>query len=170
MATAVIKNRLVHDAIECTCEDASWQQLDLFEYAELVSGMRERLIDRYLRGQLELRQLKTERAREEATRVMLKRRQISWDNLRGLVYRRDGGVCQVCGDAIPFEHYECGHVIDRFLGGIDCMCNLLCMCITCNRFKPPHKTREEYEAWIGTGHWHTEFDDLLQKRIAQEAT
>ena len=71
----------------------------------------------------------------------------SWRALRIFVWDRDGGVCQVCGDCIPIDHYECGHKIDRVAGGKDIADNLAVMCTMCNRLKPVHDTIEQYNTW-----------------------
>jgi hypothetical protein len=72
---------------------------------------------------------------------------LSWDQTRQLIWERDGRVCQVCGDSITWQQYECGHIIDRCVGGSDRPSNLVCMCIVCNRLKPLTETRAEYMAW-----------------------
>jgi 5-methylcytosine-specific restriction endonuclease McrA len=76
---------------------------------------------------------------------------LSWDQTRQRIWERDGGVCQVCGDAIAWQQYECGHIIDRCVGGSDRPSNLVCMCILCNRLNPLTKTRAEYLAWARQG-------------------
>ncbi len=76
---------------------------------------------------------------------------MSWDTLRKHVYERDKGVCQVCGEWTAPEIYECGHVIDRCVGGLDELSNLVAMCICCNRLKPEHATRAAYDEWILSG-------------------
>jgi 5-methylcytosine-specific restriction endonuclease McrA len=76
---------------------------------------------------------------------------LSWDQTRQLIWERDGRVCQVCGDSIAWQQYECGHIIDRCVGGSDRLSNLVCMCILCNRLKPITKTRAEYLAWARQG-------------------
>jgi hypothetical protein len=60
-------------------------------------------------------------------------------------------VCQVCGDALEWQEYECGHIIDCCVGGSDRLSNLVCMCIVCNRLKPLTETRAEYMAWARQG-------------------
>ncbi len=76
-----------------------------------------------------------------------------WNTLRKRVYERDGGVCYVCNEVVPWERYECGHMVDRSIGGPDCLENLVCMCGRCNAFKPLHDTREEFNAWVEAGGW-----------------
>jgi 5-methylcytosine-specific restriction endonuclease McrA len=86
-----------------------------------------------------------------AAEAALRGTTLSWDQTRQLIWERDGGVCQVCGDAIEWREYECGHIIDRCVGGSDRLSNLVCMCIVCNRLKPLTKTRAEYLAWARQG-------------------
>jgi HNH endonuclease len=88
---------------------------------------------------------------EQAAKAALRGTTFPWLHLRVLVYERDHGVCQVCGDAIDRDSHECGHIIDRVVGGSDRLSNLVCMCITCNRLKPLTETREQYIAWASQG-------------------
>lgn len=75
----------------------------------------------------------------------------SWGALRKRVYSRDGGICQSCGIDVCWESFQCGHVIDRYIGGPDALENLVCMCLICNGNKPAHDTREDYDAWVAAG-------------------
>ena len=88
---------------------------------------------------------------EQAAKAALRGTTLPWSHLRALVYERDRGMCQVCGDAVDLDSYECGHIIDRVVGGSDRLSNLVCMCISCNRLKPLTETREEYIAWASEG-------------------
>ena len=80
----------------------------------------------------------------------------SWGAIRSRIWQRDRGVCQVCRERIPTVDYECGHIVDRCAGGSDLDDNLVVMCISCNRFKPVHASRAEYDAWVDAGGWQTE--------------
>lgn len=82
-----------------------------------------------------------------------------WKQIRREVYDRDRGICQVCGDFVEWEYYECGHIIDVLRGGSDRKSNLLCMCNVCNRRKPIHNTRREFWDWVRSGEWKS----LLQR-------
>jgi len=77
----------------------------------------------------------------------------AWNTVRKSIYARDGGVCHVCGDDVPREYYECGHIVDRCRGGSDRPSNLVCMCNVCNRLKPVHATRDEYVRWATEPAW-----------------
>ena len=88
---------------------------------------------------------------EQAAKAALRGTTLPWSHLRAIVYERDRGTCQVCGDAVDLNSYECGHIIDRIVGGSDRLSNLVCMCISCNRLKPLTETREEYIAWASMG-------------------
>jgi 5-methylcytosine-specific restriction endonuclease McrA len=88
---------------------------------------------------------------EQAAKAALRGTTLPWLHLRALVYERDRGVCQVCGDAVALDSYECGHIIDRVVGGSDRLSNLVCMCVSCNRLKPLTETREQYIAWASQG-------------------
>lgn len=78
---------------------------------------------------------------------------LNWNRLRKLVWERDSGICQVCGRTLSWEQWECGHIVDRCVGGTDKPGNLVVMCIICNRLKPLHVTHEDYEAWRDGGYW-----------------
>jgi hypothetical protein len=76
-----------------------------------------------------------------------------WRRLRKRVYARDRGQCMVCGFMLTGDneqYWECGHIIDRYLGGPDHINNLVVMCIACNRLKPGTETREDYLGWAKT--------------------
>jgi hypothetical protein len=92
-----------------------------------------------------------EELHRRAAEAALRGTPLTWDQTRQLIWERDGGVCQVCGDAITWQEYECGHIIDRCVGGSDRLSNLVCMCIVCNRLKPLTETRAEYMAWARQG-------------------
>lgn len=67
------------------------------------------------------------------------------------IYSRDGGVCHVCALRVPFDYYECGHIVDVMCGGSTRDSNLVVMCRLCNqRRKPLHDTRAEYLEWLAT--------------------
>lgn len=75
----------------------------------------------------------------------------SWTAIRRRVYQRDHGFCHVCGFGVVADGYECGHIVDRCMGGSDRDSNLVVMHDDCNRLKPFHATREEYTEWLRTG-------------------
>jgi 5-methylcytosine-specific restriction endonuclease McrA len=89
-------------------------------------------------------------ASEAALRGTISRNGAEWAELRSRVWERDRGMCQVCGENVG-ENYECGHIIDRVIGGSDRLSNLVCMCVVCNRLKPLTETRAEYLAWASQG-------------------
>jgi hypothetical protein len=88
---------------------------------------------------------------EQAAKAALRGTTIPWSHLRAIVYERDRGTCQVCGDAVDLNSYKCGHIIDRIVGGSDLLSNLVCICISCNQLKPLTETREAYIAWASEG-------------------
>lgn len=71
----------------------------------------------------------------------------TWQNKRRRVWRRDGGICQVCGMYLELDQFVCGHLIDRSEGGSNDMSNLVVMCEWCDRAKPKHRTHKEYRIW-----------------------
>jgi HNH endonuclease len=88
---------------------------------------------------------------EQAAKAALRGTTLPWSHLRAIVYERDRGTCQVCGDTVDLAFYECGHIIDRVVGGSDRLSNLVCMGISCNRLKPLTETREQYITWASQG-------------------
>lgn len=76
---------------------------------------------------------------------------MGWDKLRKFVLERDGGRCFVCRLSVG-DDYECGHIIDRMVGGPDRASNLVAMHTMCNRMKGVHHTREEVVVWITESH------------------
>lgn len=88
----------------------------------------------------------------------------SWRSIRKRIWLRDRGICQVCESDMNGhpEYYECGHIIDQAAGGKDHDDNLVVMCISCNRRKPLHETREEYDHWIADGGMSDELLDRLR--------
>lgn len=90
----------------------------------------------------------------------------NWTRLRSRVLKRDKSTCQVCFIPVKDEKgfassYECGHIVDKMLGGEDALSNLLCMCFRCNQNKPVHRTIEEFDAWRQTGAWWPKFVQRL---------
>jgi 5-methylcytosine-specific restriction endonuclease McrA len=55
----------------------------------------------------------------------------AWNNLRDQVLKRDGGVCNYCGN----EATEADHVIPKAKGGQDILSNLVAACKRCNGSK-----------------------------------
>lgn len=81
----------------------------------------------------------------------------NWSKIRSFVYQRDNGICHVCGQPARGV-YECGHIIDRCMGGCDRPSNLVVMCVLCNRMKPLHSSRQEYINWLADGDWRKAFE------------
>jgi 5-methylcytosine-specific restriction endonuclease McrA len=71
-----------------------------------------------------------------------------WRSQRYTIYRRDRGMCQVCGSRVG-RMWDIGHLVDRCVGGSDDPSNLVLMCAHCNRVeKPITPTRAEALAWL----------------------
>lgn len=83
-------------------------------------------------------------------------------NIREQVYRRDKAICRVCGRKLNWDIYECGHIVDRVVGGSDELTNLAAMCLICNRLKPIHRTKEEFAEWC-----KLDTDEMLINPIRQ---
>jgi hypothetical protein len=90
-------------------------------------------------------------AREEAEKKALREGLPSWKTLKGLILRRDKGICAVCGKKCNIGGAEIGHLQDRACGGKEAPSNLVVMCGLCNRvLKPRHESIEEARKWIET--------------------
>lgn len=88
-------------------------------------------------------------ARKETWDLVQRATNDSWRDVRLQVYERDRAICHVCGMYVPSSYYQCGHIIDRCVGGCDRPSNLVVMCNVCNlTAKTPTKTRDEYFAWL----------------------
>ena len=84
---------------------------------------------------------------------------LGWTALRTYVLERDRGRCFVCRMPIGEGEYECGHIIDRMVGGPDRASNLVAMHTTCNRLKGVHESRQEFVVWM------TEFRELVARMV-----
>lgn len=73
--------------------------------------------------------------------------------IRRAAYNRDGGKCQVCKQDVDFDLFECGHIIDRVMGGKSELDNLVVMCLRCNKVKPRHSNREDFDRWVQSREW-----------------
>lgn len=149
-------------------EDIAAIRQELVQFIETRDAptIRRRMLDQYVQGHLELDDIAPDRiaakvhARVEA--IVKRGTEADWRATRKLVYRRDGGICHVCGRDVLWDGYECGHIVDRVCGGTDRPSNLVTMCIICNRLKPMHESRVEYLAWIEGGAWVSEIIRSVQ--------
>ena len=116
------------------------QHSSIGEWLDALAAWQERrdVVHRIFQGEA---LAKADRAAQRGTSV-------DWEVLRRHIWERDKGICQVCGKRTVPEDYECGHIIDRFVGGSDRPTNLVVMCTGCNQAKPFHETREEYNEWM----------------------
>jgi len=53
-------------------------------------------------------------------------------NLRRLIYARDGGRCRLCGCAVEFNAYELDHRVALQFGGSNDTANLWALCKPCH--------------------------------------
>jgi 5-methylcytosine-specific restriction endonuclease McrA len=105
--------------------------------------------------------------REKAEAAAIRGTLMSWNRIRKIVWERDGGTCQVCGEILEWDYWgwECGHIVDRCMGGSDRPSNLEVMCYWCNHRKPPHKTKAEYYEWVKNGGVITEIGPKIPSAI-----
>ena len=54
---------------------------------------------------------------------------------RKIIYKRDRGICQICGCSIPFSEMTLDHIYPFAKGGDSQMDNLQCTCQICNSLK-----------------------------------
>lgn len=127
--------------------------------------IRRRMIDDYVKGRIEIEEIAPERiaakVQSRVAKIVKRGTEADWRTTRRKVYLRDNGICHVCGRDVPWDGYECGHIIDRVCGGTDRPSNLVTMHILCNQMKPFHETRAEYLAWIDSGGWLQDVADAL---------
>lgn len=126
---------------------------DIMDYARAHSWYKEEY-SRWLDGPYKL-------ARRRIERAVLRGTMEPWRKIRMVVWERDGHICQVCGKEILYKYYECGHIVDRMLGGSDEYENLVVMCNLCNRLKPLTQTRQEYDVWVCQGGWRGDFSRVV---------
>ncbi|MFN8468246.1 MAG: HNH endonuclease [Caldilineaceae bacterium] len=144
-------------------------------YAQRVEQAKDRWLTRYIYGggepqfddfatHYEQSLIHWRRSAEEAAKkAAMRGTRLSWHKIRELVWQRDQGICQVCGVRLHKDLYDCGHIIDRIVGGSDRPANLVAMCVLCNQGKPITKTRGEYLEWAKAGGpiWEV-MDELAQ--------
>lgn len=53
--------------------------------------------------------------------------------LRSAVYNRDGGVCQLCFQPVPWFSFACDHIKPVAHGGSTILSNLRLSCAHCNQ-------------------------------------
>lgn len=54
---------------------------------------------------------------------------------RSIIYKKDNGKCYLCGKELLYSEMTLDHVMPLAKGGADCMENLRCCCVNCNRWK-----------------------------------
>ena len=58
-----------------------------------------------------------------------------WEAVRQRIYRRDKGICQVCGKKISLEETDVDHIIALCLGGDNSDDNFRSLCEDCHKKK-----------------------------------
>lgn len=56
-------------------------------------------------------------------------------NERVVIWRRDGGICQKCGEEILFEEMHADHIVAHAKGGLTTLDNGQTLCVPCNLMK-----------------------------------
>ena len=107
----------------------------------------------------------TKATKAPTSRALKRGTKESWSTIRGRIFERDRGICHVCKMSVDPDVYECGHIVDRCAEGTDLDSNLVVMHTTCNRLKPVHSTRAEYEAWVEASPIAQLFADCAASRV-----
>lgn len=76
---------------------------------------------------------RTRLARGQLRRVI--RLRPGYSGARRLVWLRAHGLCELCGRRVPPDTFDAHHRQTRALG-VDCSCNLLCLCGSCHTVGP----------------------------------
>ncbi len=135
-----------------------------------------RAVSAYVDGDIEVDEIERRRARIDAddgsvqiAKAVSRATSQSWESIRKLVWQRDGGVCHICGWKMPEDAYECGHIIDRTVGGTDRPSNVVVMCFLCNRWlKDLHCTRQDYLTWLASSTEVAQTRSLAKSRESRE--
>lgn len=122
--------------IECICRGGNWPTV----FDTVLGQYRSLTLDEWVDRRV---QWSSEKLLKRLTREC-------WKRIRKRIWERDGGVCHVCDRRMSFDIYQCGHIIDRVIGGCDRDSNLVAMCAPCNRYvKGFHRSHDEYQYWLG---------------------
>ena len=54
---------------------------------------------------------------------------------RDLIYKRDKGICQLCGSPVDYAEFTVDHINPLSRGGSNSLDNLRCTCKSCNKLK-----------------------------------
>ena len=66
--------------------------------------------------------------------IKVQRKSIPID-IRLAVYKKDNGVCQICGKPLDVDDFTVDHIVPLNRGGINEMNNYRCVCHRCNQWK-----------------------------------
>ena len=81
---------------------------------------------------------------EARDRTMIKRRAFTKEE-REYIYRRDNGICQLCGEKLQYEDMTIDHAIPLSDGGRNEISNYQCSCLACNQLKNNIQPKDFYE-------------------------
>ena len=81
------------------------------------------------RNTLKMVNLKVKKKVRKSNRVHIHK------NTRLAVYKRDNGVCQMCGNPLTEEEFTLDHIVPLDRGGKNEMSNYRCLCDKCNKIK-----------------------------------
>ena len=67
--------------------------------------------------------------------VVKVKREVLDKDTRLAVYKKDNGICQICGKPLDVEHFTVDHIIPLDRGGLNDISNYRCACSRCNKWK-----------------------------------
>ena len=88
--------------------------------------------------------------------------------IREELWRRDGGICQMCGEHVLEDDWNADHIVPKWLGGPDVIDNLRVTHPLCNRQRTPPWRMTDDEIEAAASEWTAnEFDRLWGDDIAR---
>lgn len=64
-----------------------------------------------------------------------KKRKSLHQDMRLLIYKRDNGICQICGKPLDVDNFTIDHIVPLNRGGVNNINNYRCVCSRCNEWK-----------------------------------
>ena len=102
---------------------------------------------------------------------MMEKRKRIFRKTKEVIYIRDKGICQICGNQISFSEMIIDHICPLSRGGEDNIYNFQCCCRQCNALKQDWTMNELYEKTVDIFWYQTrkrtgsEYTDMLLECI-----